>query len=347
MVARRYRVWVAAAAAVAIWALVPVIASRSVVDLLVFAALYSIAGLGVSFLLGQCGIVSLAQSVFYGVGAYASAYGCVQLGWPAPIAMTVGMVLSGVIGGLLAWPILRLSGFFLALATLALAIIGQTLFVEWDWITGGTLGTGGIPRLSLFGLTLATPQRFYYFIWPIVGVIFLMHYELLGSRHGFAMRAMRDAPDAALALGIPVHALKVQVFVLSAVLGSFAGSLFAHYVSFVSVDSFGVGRGINFLLIAVLGGAQTIVGTIFGALFVTFLPNALSRFGDIHALLFAALLVATVIYLPLGFAGTLKRLWLNTRATGQTLGRKGRGGGASDAVVSPGAGSEHTSGNVL
>jgi branched-chain amino acid transport system permease protein len=281
----------------------------------------------VSFLLGQCGIVSLAQSVFYGIGAYASSYGSLQLGWPAPFAMLAGMGLSGAIAALLGWPILRLSGFFLALATLALAIIGQTLFVEWDGITGGTLGTGGIPRLSLFGWTLATPQRFYYFIWPVTALVFLLHYALLRSRHGLAMRAMRDAPNAALALGVPVHVLKVQVFVLSAVLGSFAGSLFAHYVTFVSVDSFGVGRAINFLLIAVLGGAQTIAGTVLGALFVTIVPNALSRFGDIHALLFAALLVATVIFLPLGFGGTLKQLWRR--------GLPGRGGQAQQAPPVP------------
>jgi branched-chain amino acid transport system permease protein len=144
-----------------------------------------------------------------------------------------------------------------------------------------------------------------------------MHYSLLNSRHGFAMRAMRDAPNAALTLGIPVHALKVRVFVLSAVLGAFAGSLFAHYVTFVSVDSFGVSRGINFLLIAVLGGAQTIIGTVFGALFVTLLPNTLSKFGDIHALLFGLLLVAIVIYLPLGFSGALKQLWLKAIKLGQ------------------------------
>jgi hypothetical protein len=83
------------------------------------------------------------------------------------------------------------------------------------------------------------------------------------------------------------------------------------------VDSFGVSRGINFLLIAVLGGAQTIIGTVFGALFVTLLPNTLSKFGDIHALLFALLLVATVIYLPLGFSGALKQLWLKAIKLGQ------------------------------
>jgi branched-chain amino acid transport system permease protein len=298
------------------WASVPSFASRATVDMLVFTALYSIAGLGVTFLLGQCGIVSLAQSAFYGIGAYATAYGCVTLGWPWPVSMGVGMLLSAGLAAIIGLPVLRLSGFFLALGTLALAIIGHTLFVEWHWITGGTLGTGGIPRLSLFGWTLTTPQRFYYVVWPLLLIVFLLHYALLRSRHGYAMRAMRDAPDAALALGISTHLLKVKVFVLSAVLGSFAGSLFAHYVAFVSVDSFGVGKAINFLLIAVLGGAQTIAGTVLGALFITVAPNLLTRFGDIHALLFAILLVATVIFLPEGFGGLLKRLWERARGAG-------------------------------
>ena len=178
---------------------------------------------------------------------------------------------------------LKLSGYFLALATLALAIIGHVLFLEWEWLTGGTLGIGGIPPLSLFGYRINTPVRFYYLVWPIVLLVILIHRNLLDSRTGIAMRAMRDAPSAAAVLGVNIARLKEKVFISSAILGSFAGSLFAHYVSFVSVDSFGVDRSINFLLIAVLGGARTIAGPILGALFVTALPNLLSRLGDIHA----------------------------------------------------------------
>ncbi|WP_219215959.1 branched-chain amino acid ABC transporter permease [Variovorax boronicumulans] len=322
--------WIAVAVFVAAWALLPSFGSRATVDLLVFTALYAIAGLGVSFLLGQCGIVSLAQSVFYGIGAYTTAYGCLHLGWSQPVAMAVGMALSGIIAAVLGVPVLRLSGFFLALATLALAIIGHTLFVEWEWITGGTLGVGGIPPIRFLGWELNTPQRFYYFVWPVLLIVFALHYALLRSRHGFAMRAMRDAPSAALALGVPTATLKVQVFVLSAVLGSFAGSLFAHYVSFVSVDSFGVPQSINFLLIAVLGGAKTIAGTVLGALFVTVMPGLLSRFGDFHAVLFALLLVLTVIFLPGGFGGLIHDLW--RRHAGRRAPAKAAAASAADGA---------------
>jgi branched-chain amino acid transport system permease protein len=303
----RLRAWLPGLALLAAWALVPAFASRGLVDMLVFTALYSIAGLGVSFLLGQCGIVSLAQSVFFGIGAYASAWCTTHLGWPALTGFVIGMGVSAAIALAVGWPVLRLSGYFLALATLALAMIGQVLFLEWDWLTGGTLGIGGIPRLSLFGFELKSPQRFYYAVWPVAVLVLWLHANLLKSRNGYAMRAMRDAPAAASVLGVDTHVLKVKIFVLSAVLGALAGSLFAHYVSFVSVDSFTVDRAINFLLLAVLGGTRTIAGTVLGALFVTVMPHLLSGFGDIHPLLFAACLIAAVMFLPEGFGGALQR----------------------------------------
>ena len=304
---RRYLAWAATGLLLLAWAVLPALATRAVVDMMVFAGLYAIAGLGVAFLLGQCGIVSLAQSVFYGIGAYATAYTTVALGWPSAAGFACGVGVSALIALAVGWPVLRLSGYFLALATLALAVIGHVLFLEWDWLTGGTLGIGGIPALRLAGIELNSPQRFYYLVWPLAAAAVLMHASLLRSRSGLAMRAMRDAPSAAAVLGVEVHVLKVKIFVLSAVLGALSGSLFAHYVSFVSVDSFGVDRAINFLLLAVLGGAQTVWGAVLGALFITITPRLLSRFGDIHAMLFAAGLIAAVIFLPEGFGGALQR----------------------------------------
>jgi branched-chain amino acid transport system permease protein len=303
--ALRFYRWGGGAALVILWAILPLVANRSTIDLLVFTGLMSIAGIGVSFLLGQCGIISLAQSVFFGIGAYSTAYGVTTLGWPAPVALGFGMMLSGLVAAAVGIPVLRLSGYFLALATLALAIIGHVLFEEWDWLTGGTLGIGGIPPVSIVGLRLRTPQAFYWFLWPVVAVILKGHYNLLNSMTGVSMRAMRDAPSAAAVIGVGVERLKVKVFVLSAVLGAFAGSLFAHYVSFVSVDSFGLDRAIAFLVIAVLGGARTIAGTILGSLFVVATPDVLSRFGDVHPLLFAALLIVSVMFMPGGFGGML------------------------------------------
>ena len=297
-----------------LWAAFPLVATRHMVDLLVFAGLYSIAGLGVAFLLGQCGIVNLAQSVFYGIGAYSVAWFCAQHGLPSPVGMIAGIALSVIIAAVVGWPILRLSGYFLALATLALGIIGQVLFLEWDWITGGTLGIGGIPYIEPFGFAFDTPIRFYFLVWPIALLLLVLHHNLLHSRAGLALRAMRDEPDAAAVLGIDIHKLKVQMFMLSAALGSIAGSLFAHYVTFVSVDSFAIDRAISFLLLAVLGGVYTVWGPVLGALFITILPQWLSRLGDIHAFVFAAALIAAVILLPEGFGGAVRNWWQRRQA---------------------------------
>lgn len=296
-------IYLGVAAGLIVWLLIPFLASRGTLDILVFTGLYAIAGLGVAFLLGQCGIVSLAQNVFYGIGAYASAYCTTVAGLHWSVGVVVGMGISAGVALGLGWPILRLSGYFLALATLALATIGHVLFLEWDWLTGGTLGIGGIPYISLFGITLNTPQRFYYFMWPVAALTYWMHWNLLHSRSGFAMRSMRDATPAAMVLGIDVHSLRVRVFVLSAMVGALAGSLFAHYVSFISVDSFGIDRSVSFLLLAVVGGAQSIFGPALGAAFVTLLPNFLSRLGDVHPLLFAGMLILCVVFLPKGIAG--------------------------------------------
>jgi branched-chain amino acid transport system permease protein len=306
---RRIAIWAGGASLILVWLFVPLLASRSTVDLLVFTALYSIAGLGVGFLLGHCGIVSLAQSLFYGIGAYATAYGCTVLMLPWPSAMLLGLLTSAAIAIVVGVPILRLSGYFLALATLALAIIGHVLFLEWDWLTGGTLGIGGIPHLTLLNYVLNTPQKFYYMIWPLTAAVMWLHYNLLSSRSGYAMRAMRDAPAAAAVLGIELQRLKIKIFILSAMLGALAGSLFAHYVSFVSVDSFGVDRAITFLVVAIIGGARTVAGVVLGAVFVTIIPNLLSGFGDLHSLLFAISLILAVIVLPEGFGGAALRLW--------------------------------------
>ena len=286
------------------WALLPLVLDRHWIDLLVFSGIYTIAGLGIGFLLGQCGIVNLAQAIFYGIGAYASAYATVSLGYPSILGIALGAGVSMVVAFAVGWPILRLTGYFLALATLAMAIIGNVLFLEWDWLTGGTLGVGGIPKLALFGLTLDTPVKFYYFIWPVVAVLALLVHNVGGSgRIGLALRAMRDAPDAARALAIDIQMLKTQAFVFCAVLGAIAGSMFAHYVAFVSVQSFTIDRSITFLLIPVLGGTTSVFGTIIGGLMIALAPEFLSNLGDAHQILFGLTLILIVTIMPDGIFG--------------------------------------------
>lgn len=299
---------VALATAVLLWAAAPSLLSNQTIDLLVFAGIFAVAGLGVGLLLGQVGIVNLAQAVFYGIGAYATAYCTTALGWSSIAAFGTGLITSGLLAVLIGWPILRLNGFFLALATLALAILGRDLFFEWDWLTGGSLGISGIPKIDLLGFVLDTTTRFYYFVWTVVFFCLWLVHNLTTSRSGLAMRAMRDSEEAAMVLAIDIRRMRARVFVLCALLGSTAGTLFAHYVSYISVQSFSVERGIIFLLIPVLGGATSIWGVVIGALFVTFVPEMLHVFGDFHQVLFGLSLVLVVIAMPGGIAGLVQYL---------------------------------------
>jgi branched-chain amino acid transport system permease protein len=292
----------------AIWAVLPFFLPRNLTDLLVFAGIYAVGGLGVGLLLGQCGIVNLAQAMFYGIGAYSSAYITVELGYPAILGFAVGAVLSMSIAFVIGMPILRLTSYFLAMGTLALSIIGNAIFYEWDWLTQGTLGIGGIPKLAIGDFALDTPIRFYYFAWIVAFACVLMGRNLTNSRTGLMLRAMRDSSDATISLGIHLQWLRTRVFMLSALLGSIAGSLFAHYASFVSVQSFNVDKSFSFLLISVLGGVRSPYGAIIGALFITVLPEYLSRLGDFHQILFGIALVCVVVFLPGGLASAFDLL---------------------------------------
>jgi branched-chain amino acid transport system permease protein len=299
----------------ALCVLLPPFLPRGAVDLLVFVCIYAIAGLGVGLLLGECGIANLGQTAFYGIGAYAAAYVSIKLHGSPWAGMALGMGVAGLLALLVGWPVLRLTGYFLALATLALGIIASALFYEWAWLTGGDLGIGGIPKIELFGFALDTPVRFFYLALAMLTLCMLLAHNMVTSRTGLMLRSMRDAPDAAISLAINLRWLRTRVFVLSAALGSIAGTLLAHYSGFVNVQSFGIGKTISFLLIPVLGGTKSLWGIVLGSIFITVLPEVLSGFGHIHQILFGLALVLVVVLMPEGLMGGGQALWRRWTAT--------------------------------
>ena len=287
--------------------IVPQLMARDLLDILVFTCIYAIAGLGVGLLLKTCGIINAGQALFYGLGAYTTAYLSTEYGTHWLVGVGAGVLLSSAIALVLGWPILRLHGYFLTLATLALGIIGQSLFFEWSDITGGELGRGGIPKITIAGYALDTPLSFYYFVFVFLGVLLWLAHNLVGSRTGLMLQGMRNDPDAAASLGVDNRWLKARMFLLSAILGSIAGSLFAHYTSFVSVHSFDITKSFTFLLIPVLGGARHLTGLVVGALFITLAPHFLSAFGHAHHILFGLALVVVVTLMPDGIVGGVRQ----------------------------------------
>lgn len=294
------------AATAVVWVAAPFLAPRGTVNLLALASVYAIAGLGVSLLLGYCGIVTLAQSAFFGIGAYSTSYLTVNQGWGSWTGFVVGVTVAGIVAFLLGKPVLRLGGYYLALATLALATIAYILFNQVDVVTGGSLGVGGIPEL--FGGALSEPKYFYFFGWVLAGVLMFLAHQLVTSRTGMAMRALRGQPAAAESLGVEIASLRLKLFVFSAVLGALAGSLYAHYLNYISVESFTIAKSLTFVLIAVLGGSRYVWGPAIGAVFITVAPELLSDFGELHQVLFGIVLVVAIVAVPDGIAGSVVRL---------------------------------------
>jgi len=297
-----------------VWAVLPFVLPRHAVDLLVFCGLYAIAGAGVGFLLGQGGICNMGQAAFYGFGAYSSGYCTAVLGWPSPGGFAVGLACSLALAYLIGRPILRLSGYFLALATLAVSIICSNVFYEAEAITGGSLGIPGVPKLDFWFTTLDRPEKFYFLVWIVAFACVLTMHNLMHSRIGLAMQAMRDSPEAAKVMAIDIATLRLWMFMISSGLGSVAGSLFAHYASFVNVDSFGVERSITLMLVPVIGGAASPAGVLIGGLFIGLVPEFLSKLGDIHRVMFGLALVATVVFFPDGLYGLMVQQFAKLRA---------------------------------
>lgn len=184
--------------------------------------------LGLNLFVGYAGQISLGHAAFFGLGAYGSAIATVDFGIPAWTAMALVAILVGLISLIIAVPILRLSGHYLAMATLGMNFVFHTILLQWDEVTGGPSGYAGIPYLSFGSFEFDDEVRLHYLIWGFALVLLLLCLNLVRSGVGRGLAALAGDETAAAALGVNTRAAKVKVFVLSAVMASVAGSLFAH-----------------------------------------------------------------------------------------------------------------------
>jgi branched-chain amino acid transport system permease protein len=287
------------------------------------AGLFAILAVGLNLLMGYAGQISLGHAAFFGLGAYASAILTSRHGWNPWLALGAGLVVTGLIAYLIARPVLRLKGHYLAMATLGFGIIVHILLVQTGGLTGGPDGIGGIPPLSLFGWAIDTDERWYGVIAAALLLVVLLALNLMDSRTGRALRALHGSEVAAGLMGIDTAAAKTSVFVLAALTAGLAGSLFAHQQAFVSPDSFNFFVSIELVTMVVLGGMASTYGAILGALILTFLPELLVVFEDYEVLIFGAILMLIMIFLPQGIVGGLQDLWLAGR---RFRGRRGKVG---------------------
>ncbi|SHE33885.1 amino acid/amide ABC transporter membrane protein 2, HAAT family /amino acid/amide ABC transporter ATP-binding protein 1, HAAT family [Desulfacinum infernum DSM 9756] len=265
-------------------------------------ALNALVVLGLNFLIGCAGQISLGHAAFYGLGAYTSAIVTTTLGWPLWAGLAAALATAALLGFLLAVPTLRLEGHYLVMATLGFNIIVSICLNQMEELTGGPSGFPGIPALHVGPLVIDTDRSFYGFIWTAFFFVFALFLNLEESRIGRALRAIHDKELTARTLGVPTHAYKVGVFVLSTVLAAFAGFCYAHYVTFISPKTFDIFYSVQVVTMVVVGGMGNLWGGLVGTALLTSLPELLHRFEDLHVLIYGLLLMGSLVFFPNGLA---------------------------------------------
>lgn len=263
-------------------------------------AINAIVVLGLNLFIGYTGQISLGHAAFFGLGAYGSAIATATFAVNPWLAMALVALLVALVALLIAVPILRLSGHYLAMATLGLNFVVYTILLQWDEVTGGPSGFSGIPSLSFGSFQFDDEVRLHYLLWGFVLISLLLCLNLVRSGVGRGLSALAGDEIAAEALGVNTRSAKIKVFVLSAVLASIAGSLFAHCYSFVSPDSFGIFTSADMVIMVVIGGMGSIWGSLFGAALITMLPEWMDVFETYKDLVHGGILVLVLMFLPQG-----------------------------------------------
>jgi branched-chain amino acid transport system permease protein len=273
-----------------------------VLHLAILAGIYIILTISLNLIIGYAGQVSLGHAAFYGIGGYTSALVSLHLHLSFPVASLAAMVVAGLCGLALGLPTLRLKEDYLAIVTLGFGVIVDLVFLNLD-ITGGPDGLPGIPTPAFWGMNFKAPWHYLILVLVMVLLVLAVTYRLVDSYHGRALRAIRDHEVTAQVMGINTPAYKVFIFILAAVLAGLAGSLYAHYITFINPESFGLHASILILAMVVLGGMGSIVGSILGAVILTILPELLREAHAYQDLIYGALLVGLLILRPEGILG--------------------------------------------
>lgn len=269
-------------------------------NVLVFVGINTILAVALNLLLGYAGQISLGHAGFFGLGAYISGVMTATYGFNPWLVMLAAAIAVGILAFGIGFPILKLKGHYLAMATLGLGIIIYIVFNETIEVTGGPSGLSGIPNLKIGAITFDNDIKNYYLIWFFALAVILLAVNLTNSRIGRAFRAIHDSEVAARVMGVNARILKVQVFALSALISSLAGSLYAHTMTFVSPVAFGFNFSVELLTMVVIGGLGSIYGSLLGAALLTLLPEFLRFMHDYDIIFYGLLLMLMVMFMPGG-----------------------------------------------
>ena len=281
-----------------------VISNAFYLDLVIRISMNAIVVLGLNLLVGFAGQISLGHAGFLGIGAYASAVLPTHFGWHPLPAMLAGAVICGLLAAAIARPIFRLKGHYLAMTTLGLGILVNIVLRNESQLTGGPDGMP-LPTMGLFGLELSSDRHWYWVVAIFLVVSVWASLNLIDSPFGRALRALHGSEVASRVVGVNVVRYKVTIFTMSAVFASIMGSVMAHYVGMVTPGFADFFHSIELITMVVVGGMASVWGSLLGAALLTALPQALATFEGWETVIFGAILMLFMIFLPKGIVPTL------------------------------------------
>lgn len=293
----------------AVIALLPLaLSNKYFYDIAVLVGLNAIVCIGLNLLIGYAGQISLGHAGFFGAGAYGSAILASRYGWPPLVAMLATTAAVALLAFLVGRPILRLKGHYLAMATLGLGIIIFMVISTEDKFTGGPDGISVVP-LSIGGYVLQGERVWYWLVGGLLLLAAWLALNLIESPPGRALRALHSSEVGAEVVGINAAEHKLMVFVISAVFASVAGSLAAHYSGFITPGKVAFLHSIELVTMVVFGGMASIFGAVVGAAVLTTLPQLLVVFEDYEMMVYGAVMMGTMIFMPRGVVPSLALLF--------------------------------------
>ncbi|MGE5396961.1 MAG: branched-chain amino acid ABC transporter permease [Chitinophagales bacterium] len=287
-------------------------------QILVLIGINIILALGLNLITGFTGQLSMGHAGFMSIGAYTSAILAVNFGMPFWVSFAGAGLMAGLFGLIIGIPILRLDGDYLAMVTIGFAEIVRVVLLNLDF-AGGGLGLSGIPNNTNFLM-----------VWVIALIVIFLNMRLQNSRMGRAMIAIREDEIAASASGVNLTVYKVLAFSLGAALAGFGGSLYAHYITYISPGDFGFSKSVDLLCMVVLGGMGSIPGTILGTIILTIAPEALRFVSDYRLLFQGALLILLMNFRPNGILGDVRWYDIKQRFSHRRLQREETTSGVGD-----------------
>jgi branched-chain amino acid transport system permease protein len=283
--------------------------------ILVITGIYVILTLSLNLSVGFTGLPNLGQAAFSCVGAYVSALLSMYLGISPLLGLLIGAVAAAMLGLLVSFPAIRIKGDYLALATFGCGIIVYSISKNWVAVTRGPMGLPGIPGFKLFGLPLSEIWQYLVIVAIFAGLTYFAVRRITNSPFGRVLTGIREDEIAAMAMGHNVNRYKMQVLMTGAFFAGIAGSLYAHYITFIDPSSFTVMESITIMLMVVFGGLASLPGSLIGAVVLVMLPELLRFLGlpssvaaPLRQMIYGLLLVILMLRRPQGLLG--KYRWI-------------------------------------